>query len=73
MDEKSDDDLRSQGTNEPDWEDIMYEREKEPVRNLDLTDYAALFLAALQTVFLPLVILGIVLVGMTLLFRLFAP
>ncbi len=71
MDEDYDDTLQDQGINEPDWEDVMFQRETAPVRNLDLTDYAALFLAALQTIFLPLVILAVVLVGMTLIFSLF--
>jgi hypothetical protein len=48
-----------------DWDEYAYrktQREK-PAIELDLTDYAALFLASLQTIFLPLVILSIVLLG----------
>ncbi|MFW9920258.1 MAG: hypothetical protein ACFFED_11705 [Candidatus Thorarchaeota archaeon] len=70
MRESSDDDLSEQGVNEPDWEDVMFESEK-PVYHLDATDYVALFIAALQTIFLPLVILAVVLVAMGLIFSTF--
>lgn len=53
-----------------DWKDYVFheESEKEAV-HLDATDYAALFVAALETVFLPLVILGVMLLVIGLIFR----
>jgi len=51
-----------------DWDEYAYrktQREKPPIE-LDATDYVALFLASLQTIFLPLVILSIVLLGFAL-------
>ena len=43
------------------WDDIVYheEQQSQTIR-LDATDYVALFIAALQTIFLPCVILMIV-------------
>jgi len=43
-----------------DW--LQYaQQEEQPLRPLDRTDYLALFIASLQTIFLPLLILIIVL------------
>lgn len=58
----------SDGVDEPTWEDVMYHEETGPVHQLDARDYIALFIAALQTVFLPIVILAIILVVMGLIF-----
>lgn len=43
------------------WDDIVYYEEQQgQTIHLDATDYVALFIAALQTIFLPCVILMIV-------------
>jgi hypothetical protein len=52
---------------ENDEEDVDWSEYEEPVNDdvvhLDATDYVALFIAALQTVLLPIVILIIFLIG----------
>jgi hypothetical protein len=47
---------------EADWKDIAFQQESgtKPV-HLDVKDYVALFIASLETIFLPLVILAIML------------
>jgi hypothetical protein len=55
-----------------DWKQYLYqENETESIRPLDATDYVALFIASLQTIFLPIVILIIVLVSFALIFTIF--
>lgn len=46
-----------------DWLDYASQREEEAHRTLDRKDYIALFVASLQTIFLPLIILIIVLLA----------
>lgn len=55
------------------WEDIVFhEPQQEPSHSLDMTDYLALFIASLQTIFLPVVVLIVVFLvigfGFTILF-----
>ena len=51
--------MSDDGDSDVDWMKYAYsEDNKGPAVSLDLTDYAAIFIAALQTIFLPLVILG---------------
>ncbi|MHA2024830.1 MAG: hypothetical protein ACW98U_02920 [Candidatus Thorarchaeota archaeon] len=58
---------------EIDWLDYASQQETQALRPLDGKDYLALFIASLQTIFLPLVILVIVLVSISLLFQVFVP
>jgi hypothetical protein len=51
-----------------DWSEYE-EPERDDVVHLDLKDYVALFIAALQTVFLPIVILVIFLIGFVFVLR----
>ncbi|MHA1247652.1 MAG: hypothetical protein ACTSPE_10025 [Candidatus Thorarchaeota archaeon] len=45
------------------WDKIVYqEHDAQSTVSLDATDYVALFIASLQTVFLPIVIVGIMFV-----------
>jgi hypothetical protein len=46
-----------------DWLDYASQREEEAHRTLDRKDYIALFVASLQTIFLPLIVLIIVLLA----------
>ncbi len=46
-----------------DWMDYAYQQEEEPLPLLDRTDYLALFIASLQTILLPVVILIAILVA----------
>ena len=49
---------------EVDWKDYVFQDDDtHPLRPLDATDYLALFIASLQTIFLPLIILIIVLLA----------
>ncbi len=50
---------------------VRYEDEKRKAIRLDRKDYVALFIASLETIFLPLIILMIVLVGFALLLQFF--
>ena len=60
---------------ENDEEDVDWSKYEEDTRDnavhLDTVDYVALFIAALQTIFLPLVILIIFLVGLVFVFTIF--
>lgn len=58
------DELHETDDEEEAWKDILFQEEqKEQEVHLELEDYVALFIAALQTVFLPLLILMAVLIG----------
>ncbi len=57
-----DNEFREYDSQEPDWSEYVYQEEKRPLHRLSADDYVALFIAALQTIFLPLVILAIFLV-----------
>ena len=46
-----------------DWKDYTFQQEEQPLLVLDRTDYIALFIASLQTILLPVVILVAVLVA----------
>ena len=46
-----------------DWKDYAFQQEEQPLLVLDRTDYIALFIASLQTILLPVVILVAVLVA----------
>ncbi|MGY5874716.1 MAG: hypothetical protein RTU30_03125 [Candidatus Thorarchaeota archaeon] len=60
------------GDSDIDWTDYAYlEEGKERAVHLDLTDYVALFIASLQTIFLPLVVLGVFLFCLSLFFTIF--
>ncbi len=56
------------------WRDyrVRHEEEKRNAIRLEGKDYLALFVASLQTIFLPLIILMIVLVGFALILQFFA-
>ncbi len=55
-----------------DWTDYAYlEEGKDRPVHLDMTDYAALFIASLQTIFLPLVVLGVFLFILSIFFTIF--
>lgn len=60
---------------ENDEEDVDWSEYEDNTRDnevhLDTVDYVALFIAALQTIFLPLVILIIFLVGLVFVFTIF--
>jgi hypothetical protein len=60
----------SSDDSEVDWKGYVYheESEKEAV-HLDGKDYVALFIASLETTFLPLVLLGLLLIVLGLIFR----
>jgi hypothetical protein len=66
------DDVTEQETDpDIDWHQYAYQDdESAPVVTLDGKDYVALFIASLQTIFLPLVILAIVMVVLGMLFSL---
>ncbi|MFW9909358.1 MAG: hypothetical protein ACFFEF_12350 [Candidatus Thorarchaeota archaeon] len=71
MGENYDDYEDTREPKEPDWDSYRYYDEAEQGQvSLDATDYLALFVAALQTVFLPLVILIAVLFAFVLIFSL---
>ena len=54
-----------------DWDDYIYHEPGETAAvDLDLTDYAALFIASLETIFLPLVVMGVLLFVMSIYFTL---
>ncbi len=66
-------DDQSEVHDEPDWDDYpQFEDEEESV-SLDATDYIALFIAALQTIFLPLVILMVFLLTVGLILTYLVP
>lgn len=46
-----------------DWKDYAFQQEEQPLLVLDRTDFIALFIASLQTILLPVVILVAVLVA----------
>jgi hypothetical protein len=57
--------------NEVDWNDhVYYESGDFSAIELDMTDYAALFIASLETIFLPLVVMGIFLFVLSIYFTL---
>ncbi len=56
---------------EIDWLDYASQEEGTALRPLDRKDYLALFIASIQTIFLPLMILIIVLVAISLLLQIF--
>ncbi len=61
----SDIDSRDDTSDDVNWDEIVYHEEQEEERiHLDLHDYVALFIAAIETIFLPLVVIGIVMIIM---------
>jgi hypothetical protein len=53
-----------------DWSEyVREETEAESAVSLDAKDYIALFIASLETIFLPLVLLSLVLIALALIFR----
>jgi hypothetical protein len=55
---------------EVDWSQYVYKEQQEAAQvSLDAKDYVALFIASLETIFLPLVILGLMLILFGLLTR----
>ncbi len=53
------------------WDDYMYhEPGAGSAISLDLTDYAALFIASLETIYLPIVIMGVFLFALSVFFTL---
>ncbi|MCK4568420.1 MAG: hypothetical protein KAU48_14030 [Candidatus Thorarchaeota archaeon] len=58
--EENNDNIDQSEEQEIDWLDYA-QQEEQALRPLDLTDYLALFIASLQTIFLPLLILIILL------------
>ena len=46
------------------WDEyVCSSNEQSSVASLDLTDYVALFIASLETIFLPIVVIGVFLFG----------
>ncbi len=58
--DENNDNIDQSEEQEIDWLDYA-QQEEQALRPLDLTDYLALFIASLQTIFLPLLILVILL------------
>jgi hypothetical protein len=55
-----------------DWDDYVYHEPGDTAAvELDLTDYAALFIASMETIFLPLIVMGVLLFAMSVYFTLF--
>ena len=53
----------SENDEDIDWSEHIYQDETvSPVRPLDATDYVAIFIASLQTIFLPLILLMMIMV-----------
>lgn len=65
------DDNSEEKDEEIDWLEYASQQEESALRPLDGKDYLALFIAALQTIFLPLMVLIIVLVATSLLLQVF--
>jgi len=61
--EETDDTNEQSKEEDVDWKDYAFQQEEQPLLLLDLTDYIALFIASLQTILLPVVILVAVLVA----------
>ena len=54
---------------DPEWSDYRtLDQDPKPEVSLELKDYVALFIASLQTIFLPLIILIIVMVAISFIF-----
>ncbi|MGY5865285.1 MAG: hypothetical protein RTV41_11840 [Candidatus Thorarchaeota archaeon] len=64
-------DDNEQQEEEIDWLDYTSQQEEQALRSLDRKDYVAIFIASLQTVFLPVVILVIVLVAINFILQIF--
>ena len=56
---------------DPDYDWRQYGEHETEVHHLEATDYAALFIASLQTIFLPLIILMVALFAIGLFFGIF--
>ena len=57
--------------NDIDWNDhVYYDSDDYSAIELDMTDYAALFIASLETIFLPLVVMGVFLFVLSIYFTL---
>lgn len=67
------DDLGEDQEEEIDWMEYASQQEEAALRSLDGTDYAALFVASLQTIFLPLIILIILLITVNFLLQVLVP
>ena len=73
MDNGEEDKISLEPKREVDWDEYVYLQEQERSQvSLDTNDYVALFVAALTTIFFPLVILMIILVAIALAFRFIA-
>ena len=69
MDNDEEDKISLEPRREVDWDEYVYLQEQERSQvSLDANDYVALFVAALTTIFFPLVILMIILVAIALAF-----
>jgi hypothetical protein len=66
-------DHRDEQEEEIDWLEYASQQEDAALRSLDGKDYAALFIASLQTIFLPLIVLIILLVSVNFLLQIFVP
>ncbi|MHA1948430.1 MAG: hypothetical protein ACXAAO_07005 [Candidatus Thorarchaeota archaeon] len=69
--ELEDKDEQAEEEKDIDWLDYASQEEGTALRPLDRKDYLALFIASLQTIFLPLMILIIVLVAINFLLQIF--
>lgn len=55
-----------------DWDSILYQQDRKiEEAALDKTDFLALFIASIETIFLPLIILAAILIGLSLWFWFF--
>jgi len=61
--EENDDTYEQSEEENVDWKDYAYQQEEQPALILDRKDYIALFIASLQTIMLPVVILVFVLLA----------
>ncbi len=69
MDHDEEDEISLEPRREVDWDEYVYLQEQERSQvSLDAKDLVALFVAALTTIFLPIVILMVILVVIALLF-----
>jgi len=69
MDHDEEDNISLEPRREVDWDEYVYLQEQERSQaSLDATDFVALFVASLTTIFLPIVILMVILVVIALLF-----
>ncbi|MGY5861519.1 MAG: hypothetical protein RTU09_04030 [Candidatus Thorarchaeota archaeon] len=69
MDRDEEDKVSLEPRREVDWDEYVYQQEQDQSQvSLDATDYVAIFVASLTTIFLPIVILMVILMVIALAF-----